>query len=374
MNLHARLLLAAALSLPQCLLSQPARIPVIHTTDLYHPPMDPDDHVDLATLFALEEFDIRAVILDADQRMIQGTFSPGDPPREPGFVPVIQLAYLTGRSVPVAIGPTQPLRSPGDAAADRPRREQAGVELFLQTLEGSPEPVVVTVLGSARIVTAAFNRNPELLRRKVRRVIVNAGSASGAPDEYNVIIDRQAYVGLFRSRLPVDWYPCVGQSTNWESPEASAVHNAFWKVSQRDLFRGVPAPLMGWFVQGMTGNLRGDLIRALTELSRGAGAAAVRADTRYLWSTASLVTAANRTLARTSAGWRFVPGGAASGLETQELALNPVTVAVSDNAATEWKPAPGGGPVRLFRRTPGPAHTGAMTEALNALLRALPVD
>ena len=336
--------------------------------------MDPDDHVDLATLFALEELDVRAVILDADQRMIEGTFSPGDPPREPGFVPVAQLAYLTGRSVPAAIGPLVPLRSASDAATDRPRREQAGIELLLRTLAESPSPVVVTVLGSARIVTAAFNRNPELLRRKVRRVVINAGSASGAPDEYNVVIDPHAYVGLFRSGLPVDWYPCVGQTTNWESAEASAVHNAFWKASQRDLFRGIPAPLMGWFVQGMTGNLRGDVIRAMTELSRGAGAAAVLAGTRYLWSTASLAAAAGRSLARTPAGWRFLPAGAPGTLEIQELALDPVTVAISANAATAWKPGPGPSPVRLFRRTPGPTHTAAMTEALNALLRTLRVD
>jgi hypothetical protein len=30
--------------------------------------------------------------------------------------------------------------------------------------------------------------------------------------------------------------------------------------------------------------------------------------------------------------------------------------------------------MRLFRRDPGPEHAAAMTEALNALLRALPVD
>jgi len=34
------------------------KIPIIYSTDLYQPHEDPDDHVDLATLFALDEFEI----------------------------------------------------------------------------------------------------------------------------------------------------------------------------------------------------------------------------------------------------------------------------------------------------------------------------
>ncbi len=348
------------------------RIPLVQTTDLYHPPMDPDDYVDLATAYALPEFDIRAVILDTDDRMVTGRFTAGDPPREPGFVPVVQLNYLTGRAAPVAIGPIAPLRSPQDKALDRPRREQAGIELLLRTLRESPEPVVVTVLGSSRIVTAAFNREPNLLRQKVRHIVVNAGTAAGPANEYNVTIDLHAYVGLFRSGLPIDWYPCVGDNPNFDAPGGSTEHNAFWKAPQRELFRDIPAPLLGWFVHGMTGNLRGDLLRALSEESRGAAAAAVRADTRYLWSTASLVLAAGRKLARTPAGWRFVPASDPS-TEIETLALDPVTVTITDAGVTSWRPAVSS-PIRLFRRTPGARHTAAMTEALNFLLRSMPVS
>ena len=39
-------------------------VPIIYSTDLYHPPTDPDDHFDTAVLFAMKEFDIRCVILD----------------------------------------------------------------------------------------------------------------------------------------------------------------------------------------------------------------------------------------------------------------------------------------------------------------------
>ena len=87
-------------------------IPLIHTTDLYNPPQDPDDHVDLATVHALPELDLQAVILDPTRKFLGEL--------DPGFVPVAQMNYLTGRAVPVAAGPSDPLRSPSDTATDRP--------------------------------------------------------------------------------------------------------------------------------------------------------------------------------------------------------------------------------------------------------------
>ena len=48
-----------------------ASIPVIDSTDLYHPPQDPGDNVDLIMPFALPEIDLRAVILDATEEFRQ---------------------------------------------------------------------------------------------------------------------------------------------------------------------------------------------------------------------------------------------------------------------------------------------------------------
>jgi len=349
--------------------------PVVHTTDLYHPPMDPDDHLDLATLFALTELDVRAVIFDSMKSVFNGPFSPGDQPREPGFVPLAQLCYLTGRSVPAAMGPLTPLTSPADKALDRSRREQAGVELLLRALRDSSQPVIVTVLGSARIVTVAFNREPDLLRKKVKAVVVNAGTAAGPANEYNVEIDVNAYVGLFRSGLPIWWFPCVGKVPKWDDPANSTEHDTFWRAPHSQLFRGLPQPLLAWFIHALAGNSRGDILRALDEQGRGASVATVRTGERFLWSTASLAMAAGRVLAKTPEGWRFVPNGnVPAGALRETLALDPVSLTISDKGVTQWEPHPSGSNVLLFRRTPGAQHTAAMTEALNALLRSLPVE
>ncbi|MBE3069636.1 MAG: hypothetical protein IMZ66_05305, partial [Planctomycetes bacterium] len=42
------------------------RVPLIYSTDLYHPHVDLDDHFDLAQVFAMPEFDVKAIVLDVN--------------------------------------------------------------------------------------------------------------------------------------------------------------------------------------------------------------------------------------------------------------------------------------------------------------------
>ncbi|MCI0408006.1 MAG: hypothetical protein L0191_05475, partial [Acidobacteria bacterium] len=45
-------------------------IPVIYTTDLFHPHDDPDDHFDLATIFAMPELDLKGIVLDQGDKQL----------------------------------------------------------------------------------------------------------------------------------------------------------------------------------------------------------------------------------------------------------------------------------------------------------------
>ena len=101
-------------------------VPFIYSTDLFHPPDDPDDHVDLATLFALPELDIRAIILDLGRSQRA----------RPGAIPVQQLSALMGKNAPHARGLAHPLRSPEDTGADQ-HMGLEGVELILRVLRES---------------------------------------------------------------------------------------------------------------------------------------------------------------------------------------------------------------------------------------------
>ena len=346
------------------------RIPLIHLTDLYHPPQDPDDHLDLATIFALPEYDLRGVVLDMTTKFLVGKPAGWDIPRDPGFVAVAQLGYLTGRAIPAAMGPVEPLAHPGDAARDRPRAEQAGITLLLDLLARSREPVTISSGGSARVLAAAFNREPALLREKVRAVVLNAGASAGTEREWNVGLDPAAYIALWRSGLPIHWYPCA---TDHNAFDPAHERGTFWKASHAALFRELPAGLRAWFCHAYSGGQRGDFIRALAETGGGSVWEQVLAGDRNLWCTASLAMGAGRVLARTQQGWRFLPAGAAVGVELWPFRLDPIRATVDDDARVSWQATGEPSSVRLFGRKPGAGYGVAMAEALNALLCAMPV-
>jgi hypothetical protein len=97
--------------------------PVLYCTDLFHPHVDPDDHFDLATLYALPGVEIAGIVLDQGAKQ----------QKQPGRIPVSQLNRLSGRQVPVATGLATPLASPGDTGRDQPAGYQGGVRMFADT-------------------------------------------------------------------------------------------------------------------------------------------------------------------------------------------------------------------------------------------------
>ena len=212
-------------------------IPVIYSTDLYHPHHDPDDHFDLATIYALDELDIKHIILDNAR---------GGQDDNPGTVPVRQMNHITGRSIPTATGLGRPLRSPGDKALDQPERWQQGVRRIIEILRESPKKVTIITVGSVRDVAAAYNREPDLLRRKVDRLLMFIGNATTDPPppdqmfrgmEYNVSLDPLAYVRIMRSDLPVYWAPCFGQDG----------YTTIWRARRRDLLAQASGPVKNFF-------------------------------------------------------------------------------------------------------------------------------
>ena len=198
-----------------------ARIPVIYSTDLYHPPQDPDDHYDLAIISSLEELEVKALIFD-----ISTSFRD---PSTYGKVALDQMAKITGQAPPPwQVGLRELLRSPDDKALDQPDEYQGGVRLILSTLEQSKEPVVMFLVGSCRDFAVAFNRNPDLLRKKVKSVYVNAGNGrNGLQDEWNVKLDPNAYYCLMNSGLPIYWCPCITDAERLCTPEEVSAGTAF---------------------------------------------------------------------------------------------------------------------------------------------------
>ena len=166
-------------------------IPIVYSTDLFHPHQDPDDHYDLACLLAIKEFQVEGIILD------NHSMTPGKTQStECGKPAVEQMLEITGRKIPYAIGLSSRLRTLQDKALAGPSECQGGVELLLSALRRSSDRVVIMSAGSCCDVAAAFNREPKLFRQKVRAIYINAGSGPGrAKGEYNVASIRRPMPG-----------------------------------------------------------------------------------------------------------------------------------------------------------------------------------
>jgi hypothetical protein len=271
------------------------KVPVLYCTDLFHPYDDPDDHFDIATLYALDELDIQGIVLD------QG----GKQDIKPGEIPVEQLNYLTGRDVPWRIGLSEPLKTPDDTAVDEPEEYQHGVRLILDVLEKSEIPVTIITVGSLRDVAAAFNRRPDLFRNRVSRMMLFIGEASAATLEWNVGLDPKAFIRIMNSGLPIWWVPCFDGGNFKNKGNAS-----FWRARHVDLLNDVPDRLMNYFIYALQKKQSPDYLAYLDKDVDEAARKQVLSGIRNLWCTAVFTEAAGRAIVKNIPpveAFRFAP-------------------------------------------------------------------
>ncbi len=337
-------------------------VPLIYCTDLFHPHDDPDDHFDLATIYALPEVQLLGVVLD------QGA----NQEKRPGNIPVSQLNALTGRKVPTAIGLSQPLRNPQDTGQNQPEPYQAGVRMILEALRSSPEPVTILAVGSVRDITAAFHREPDLFRKKVRRIGIYIGEASDETFvEYNVGLDPQAYVGLMRSGLPIYWLPCFDGGI-WQNRG----HASFWQASHADLLRQAPPELVQYFIYALERDTSDPLafVRSTVDPARQQR---LFEQTRNLWCTATFAVLLGRDL-------QLVNGKYQTALHKPEHEIDPaltnalfqfepVDVTLTDAGVVRYSKGADSHSVWRFKIRDAENYARGMTEATAALLQGFPI-
>jgi pyrimidine-specific ribonucleoside hydrolase len=178
------------------------------------------------------------------------------------------------------------------------------VELILDLLGKTEGKVTLLTVGTERDIAAAYNRNPGLFRKKVSRIYLNAG-IYGFPDgrfDVNLNKDRNAFIVIMRSGLPVYWAPCFGEN-NYET---------FWQADQGKLLKHAAAKLQNYFLYAFskgTGKIGPTAGQAITdpleflkrpvdpdELGKVYGAS------RNMWSTASILDAAGLKIYRNKQG------------------------------------------------------------------------
>ncbi|OHB82080.1 MAG: hypothetical protein A2V98_12640 [Planctomycetes bacterium RBG_16_64_12] len=283
-----------------------------------------------------------------------------------------QLNDLSGKSVPVAIGLEKPLKNPRDTGIDQQDEYQAGVRLMIQSLRESPQPVVLLAVGSVRDIVAAFHREPDLFRKKVRRIGAYIGEASREDHvEYNVGLDPQAYIGLLRSGLPVYWLPCFDGGL-WQN----GGHASFWQARHEDLLQGAPAELIQFFIYALekeTGDPRA-FIRAPVDPARKKR---LFAQTRNLWCTATFAVLVERDLRLQDGHFRTVPRGPEAKLDpalpNALFSFEEVDVTVTDTGVVRYERGPKSKKIRRFTLRNQADYARGMTEATAQLLEGFPV-
>jgi hypothetical protein len=335
-------------------------MPVIYCTDLFHPHDDPDDHFDLAALYAMPELDIKGIVLDQGRKQLA----------RPGRIPVSQLNRITGRDIPTVIGLAAPLKSPGDKALDQPPEFQRGVEFILRTLRASARSVSIVTLGSVQDVVSAFNREPGLFRTNVSMVLAFIGEASDPKlQEYNVGLDPQAFVGLMRSGLPVYWVPCFDGGL-WQNRG----HASFWRANHRALLGEATPEVIQYFIYA----LEKEGCDPLVFLSRPVEPerqARLFAGTRNLWCAAVLGVMSGREVVFDGRRWTSVlPGSstAATGVGRKPLfRFSEGEVSVSDTGVVSYGKGPSSHKVKRFEVQEPAQYEQGMVEATAGILSTL---
>lgn len=357
---------AAGIGLPLAAAEPPAEpILMLHVTDLFRPHNDPDDHWDLACVYALAQqgrAEIKGVLID---------FPPAGPPRDPDVMAVAQMNYLTGQAAPVLVGSPRVIR-PDEAGTAAAQSDLRGIRAVLDILRQAPRPVVISILGSTRDIALAGQLEPHLFATKCAGLYLNAGS--GTPDkakatrlEYNVALDPASYAAIFQLPCPVYWMPCFEDA----SVLGVAEFGTFYRFRQADVLPHLSDRVQNFFAQmykhgGAANGPQWNWLRYLlgpkeTDLLTHQGTL-----WRNMWCTAGFLHAVGLTV---SPEGRILPAAEA---RDAVFSFDPISVQCTPQGITEWSPAGTAKNRYIFRVRDTQHYESAMTSALKSLLSTLP--
>jgi len=341
------------------------RASVLHATDLFRPHMDPDDHWDLACVYALAyrgDIDLKGVLIDYPPMNARG--------RNPDTAAVAQMNLITGLFVPVAVGSSLALKSRDDVQEYASPGDLHGAEMVLNVLRSSPQPVIINILGSSRDVAIAGKKDPNLFASKCAAVYLNAGTGSpgmnsASKREYNVTLDTFAYAAIFDLPCPVYWMPCFEEvGSGVEKPVAE--YGTHYKFRQDQILPHLSKTVQNYFAymfgrytdHNWLGYLKGEKDEAL--LSKVANM------DRHMWCTGGFLHSAGCTVSRDGG---IVPFGKS---DSPVFTFDPISVECNPEGVTKWKHDGDSKNRFIFHVQDTNNYPSAMTKAMKSLLTVLP--
>jgi hypothetical protein len=179
--------------------------PFILATDIYYPPWDWDDVLDVNLVYAMSYEYLNPLLFIMDEPY---------PDRGDGKTWRGIYRHVYGRDYEYAWGLISDITTRTDDGSSQPKEYQAGVNRLLEILEKSRGKVVLSTVGSARDFAAAYKRNPELFREKVERVYLSGGKHGDIMKDPNFGSDPYAVKILVEADLPLYIAFCGGPVNN----------------------------------------------------------------------------------------------------------------------------------------------------------------
>jgi len=367
--------LAGSSQIPPFIMSS-NRIPVIDITDLYHPPQDFGDTLDLILPYAIPEIDLLGILLDVTDRYRkkymgdeQQQYADPTGGREPGVIPVWQLNYLFNRSVPCAPCPFVPLARTTDPQTIRGEFENWGIQLFKSLLEHSPQAVEIVSFGSARPIAVALNQFPELLHKKVSRIHLCAGSyPPGKMLEWNVKLDPEAFIRVLSSDLPIWLYPCASEGNAF----AYGNYNTYWRMPNLEFLKEIDPRLLQFLVYSHSRSSRVDFLQVLEEEPNEEAKTNLFQRIHHVWETDVWLEVTKRLLVqRANGSYRII---LPTERKPSDLVISgsfiPTHIKPLSDGNFEIEPNSSATPHRIFYRPDPAKHQSALCEALPELYKS----
>lgn len=342
-------------------------VPMLHETDLFHPPADPDDHWDLACVFALalqERVDLAGIVIDYPSHRW--------PIGDPAIGAVAQLNRLSGLAVPLVTGSSVPTASRDDTQEQVPLPDRSAAGYILATLARADQPVVINIVGSSRDVAIAGKRDPQLFADKCSAIYLNAGW--GAADaleagevDYNTSLDRHAYAAIFDLPCPIYWLPCLEATLDDMGPRGIVRRNASWYgFHQREILPKLMPGLQAFFSYALSAE---SSHRWLTEIASGPSQETVElhgSRHRNMWCTAGFFHAAGQAVDRQGSI-------VAAGSPESVFSFIPIDVECDEGGRTHWKPSDSTTSRYIIQINDLEAYPSAMVTAMGDLLATFAV-
>ncbi len=343
-----------------------AGVPVIHVTDLHRPHVDPDDHWDLACIYALAhrgDIDLRGVLIDYPPAKLRD--------RNPDIAAVAQMNHITGLAVPVAVGTPHPMRSRDDAQPYASKSDHQGIEMVLDLLRQAESPVVINVIGDSRSIAVAGKKAPELFAAKCAGVYLNAGcgapkKADNARLEYNVTLGKPAYEAMFDLPCPVYWMPCFESLDKKKAPSAPEF-GTYFRFRQSEILPHLSQRVRIYFAYMFARKTDQHWLRCLESEPDEALLQEVGKQNRHMWCTAGFLHAAGYTITADGTTPRLD-----ANTDEAVFSFDPIRITRMGPGGNEWTPDPTSTKRFIFHVRDTENYYSALTEAMRSLLVTLP--